>query len=110
MSLQQQADVAADPLFQGRVRMSATRAANAIVGEDWQTLNFSQAKANKRHQLGVTLLGGSQGSMQSLFTSVAAADGEVADNNLILDATIDTTVDAVWDDIAGVTFDENVPV
>lgn len=110
MSLQQQSDVAADPLFQGRVRMSTIRAANAIVGEDWQTASFSQAKADKRHQLGVTILGGSQGSMQSFFNSVAAIDGDVADQSTILDATIDTTVDSVWDDIAGVTFDENVPV
>ena len=110
MSLEQQSAVALDPLFQGRVRMSTTRAANSIVGEDWQTANFSQAKADKRHQLGVTILSGSQGTMQSFFTSVAAADGDVADQSSIPDATIDTTVDSVWDDIAGVTFDENVPV
>jgi len=107
MSLQQQADVAADPLFQGRVRMSTYRAADAVVGEDWVTAGYSQAKADKRHQLGVTILGGSKGAMQSFFNSVAAQIGDVADQSSIVDATIDTTVDAVWDDVAGVTFTEN---
>lgn len=107
MTLQQQADVSNDPLFQGRVQMSTYRAANAVVGEDWQTLGYSQAKADKRHQLGVTILGGSKGAMQSFFDSVAAAVGDVTDQSLITDATIDTTVDSVWDDIAGVTFAEN---
>ena len=110
MTLQQQADVSIDPLFQGRVRVSTYRAANAIVGEDWQTASFSQAKADKRHQLGVTILGGSKGSMQSFFDSVAADVGDVADQSTITDGAIDTSVDSVWDDIAGVTFEENVPV
>ena len=107
MSLQQQADVSADPLFQGRVRMSTYRAANSIVGEDWQTAGYSQAKANKRHQLGVTVLGGSKGALQSFYDSVAAQIGDVADQSSLTDGQIDTSVDSVWDDIAGVTFDEN---
>ena len=110
MSLQQQADVAVDPLFQGRCKSSTFRAANAIVGEDWQTLNYSQAKATKRHQLGVDVLGGSQGAMQSFYSSVAAQIGDVADQSTLTDGQIDTAVDSVWDDIAGVTFEENVPV
>ena len=110
MSLQQQADVAADPLFQGRVRMSTYRAADAVVGEDWQTAGYSQAKADKRHQLGVTILGGSKGAMQSFFNSVAAQIGDVADQSTLTDGAIDTSVDSVFDDIAGVTFEENVPV
>jgi hypothetical protein len=107
MTLQQQADVSEDPLFQGRVRLSTYRAANSIVGEDWQTAGFSQAKADKRHQLGVTILGGSKGAMQSFYDSVAADVGDVADQSTITDAAIDTSVDSVWDDIAGVTFEEN---
>lgn len=107
MSLQQQAAVSQDPLFQGRVKTSTFRAANAIVGEDWVTAGYSQAKADKRHQLGVTVLGGSQGAMQSFYSSVAAQVGDVADQSTIPDATIDTSVDSVWDDIAGVTFAEN---
>jgi hypothetical protein len=107
MSLQQQADVSADPLFQGRVKMSSYRAANAIAGEDWQALGYSQAKANKRHQLAVTVLSGSKGAIQSFYDSVAAQIGDVADQSTLTDAQIDTSVDSVWDDIAGVTFDEN---
>lgn len=110
MSLQQQADTAADPDFQARVKMSAFRAANAVVGEDWQTANFSQAKADKRHALGVQVLGGDRVILSSFYNSVGADVGDVADPSTILDATIDTSVDSVWDDIAGVTFDENVPV
>lgn len=107
MTLQQQADVSQDPLFQGRVQMSTYRAANSIVGEDWQAAGYSQAKATKRHQLGVTVLSGSKGVMQSFYLSCAAALGDVADQSTITDAAIDTEVDSVWDDIAGVTFDEN---
>jgi len=87
--------------------MSTYRAANSIVGEDWQTAGYSQAKANKRHQLGVTVLGGSKGALQSFYDSVAAQIGDVADQSSLTDGQIDTSVDSVWDDIAGVTFDEN---
>lgn len=107
MTLQQQYDVSQDPLFQGRVKMSVFRAANAIVGEDWQTLGYSEAKATKRHQLGVNVLSGSQGPLQSFYKSCAAALGDVADQSTITDGAIDTEVDSVWDDIAGVTFEEN---
>ena len=110
MTLQQQADVSQDPLFQGRVKASTYRAANAVVGEDWQLANYSQAKADKRHQLGVTVLSGSQGALLSFYSSVGADVGDVADQSTILDTAIDTSVDSVWDDIAGVTFEENVPV
>jgi hypothetical protein len=110
MSLDQQAAVSNDPLFQGRCQMSTYRAANAVAGEDWQTANYSQAKADKRHQLAVTILGGSKGAMQSFFDSVAAQIGDVADQSTLTDGQIDTAVDSVFDDIAGVTFEENVPV
>lgn len=107
MSLDQQAAVSQDPLFQGRARMSTYRAANSIVGEDWQTAGYSQAKADKRHQLGVTVLGGSKGAMQSFFDSVAAQIGDVADQSTLTDLQINNSVDSVWDDIAGVTYAEN---
>ena len=107
MSLQQQADVAADPLFQERVRMSTYRAANSIVGEDSVTLGFSTAKANKRHALGVDVLGGDRVLLSSFYNSVGADLGDVADQSTITDGAIDTSVDSVWDDIAGVTFAEN---
>lgn len=107
MSLQQQYDVSQDPTFQGRVKMSVFRAANSIVGEDWQTAGYSEAKADKRHQLGVSVLNGSKGALLSFYNSVAAALGDVADQSSIADASIDTEVDSVWDDIAGVTFEEN---
>jgi hypothetical protein len=87
--------------------MSVFRAANSIVGEDWQTAGFSEAKATKRHQLGVNVLGGSKGALISFYSSVAAALGDVADQSSITDGAIDTEVDSVWDDIAGVTFDED---
>jgi hypothetical protein len=107
MSLQQQSDVSKDVLFQGRVTMSTYRAANSIVGEDWQTLGYTEAKANKRHDLGVLVLSGSKSALTSFFNSVAADVGDVTDQSLIADATIDTSVDSVWDDIAGVTYAEN---
>jgi len=107
MSLQQQADVSQDSLFQGRVRMSTYRAANAIVGEDWHTAGYSEAKAKKRHDLGVLVLSGSKSALTSFYNAVAADVGDVDDQSTIVDATIDTSVDSVWDDIAGVTYDEN---
>lgn len=36
--------------------------------------------------------------------------GDVADQSTLTDGAIDTSVDSVFDDIAGVTFEENVPV
>lgn len=45
--------------------------------------------------------------MQSFYSSVAADVGDVADQSTITDGAIDTSVDSVWDDIAGVTFEEN---
>jgi hypothetical protein len=107
MSLDQQSAVSNDPLFQGRCQMSTYRAANAVAGEDWVTAGYSQAKATKRHQLAVTILGGSKGAMQSFYDSVAAQIGDVADQSSLTDGQIDTSVDSVFDDIAGVTFEEN---
>lgn len=107
MSLQQQADVSQDALFQGRVRMSTYRAANAIVGEDWHTAGYSEAKANKRHDLGVLVLSGSKSALTSFYNAVAADIGNVDDQATLTDMQIDTSVDSVWDDIAGVSYDDN---
>jgi hypothetical protein len=105
MSLQQQLNVSQDETFQGRVRMSVFRAANAIVGEN--PAGMSQAKASKRHTLGVTVLAGSQAVLAPFYNTVAADLGDVNDQSTITDAAIDVSVDAVWDDIAGVTFADN---
>ena len=107
MSLDQQLNTSEDPDFQGRTRMSTFRAANSIVGEDWQAAGYSEAKANKRHALGVKVLAGDRVVLTSFYNSVAADVGDVADPSTITDAAIDTSVDSVWDDIAGVTFEEN---
>jgi|GEM_PF-4401000 len=107
MSLQQQLNVSQDTTFQGRVRMSAFRAADAVVAEDRQTLGYGEAKATKRHLLGVTVLSGNHTILVSFYSSVAAQIGDVDDQADLTDVQIDTAVDAVWDDIAGVTYEEN---
>lgn len=106
MTLQQQADVSEDPLFQQRVRMSTFRAANSIVGEDPSVTGFSVEKTQKRHDLGVRVLSGDRVILTSFYNSVGADLGDVADQSSILDSAIDTSVDSAWDDIAGVKYGE----
>jgi hypothetical protein len=106
MSLQQIYDASLHPTFVQQVKAAVWKAAEAIVGEDWQTSGYSQAKATKRHTIGVEILRGNPQTMQS-FVNAVAADVEPADPSSVADNDIDTSVAAVWDDIAGVTYEEN---
>jgi len=106
MSLQQIADTILDGNYRKRVEAAVLKAAVSIVGEDWQTAGFSELKANKRHNLGVSVLNGDNGKIVAFIKTSASQIGEVADPSTILDATIDSSVSAIWDDIAGVKFGE----
>lgn len=106
MSLIQIFDTSGNATFRARVNAAMTKAAEAIVGEDWVTAGFSATKAKKRHAIGVqTLQNG--GSIITAFVNAVSADiGEVADPGSILDADIENSVSALWDDIAGVMHGE----
>lgn len=106
MSLIQIFDTSANATFRARVNAAMIKAAEAIVGEDWVTAGFTEAKAKKRHAIGVQVLNNG-GSIIGAFTNAVAADiGEVADPSAILDADIENSVSALWDDIAGVMHGE----
>jgi hypothetical protein len=105
MTLIQQADTSENADFQRRCRQSVFRAATEIVGEDPATTGFSADKTDKRHSLGVGVLSGSQ-NLACFYRAVATQVGDVADPSTIVDGDINTAVDAVWDDIAGVKYGE----
>lgn len=106
MTLAQIYDASVHPTFVQQVKASVWKAAESIVGEDWQTAGYSQAKATKRHTIGVEILRGNPQTMQS-FINAVAANLEPADPAGVSDANMDTAVASVWDDIAGVTYEEN---
>lgn len=106
MTLVQQDATAQDATFRGRVQQSVYRAATQIVGEDSSATGFSDSKTAKRHVLGVTVLSGQRRVLESFFRAVATQVGDVADPATIIDGDIDTMVDSVWDDIAGVKYSE----
>lgn len=105
MAYSQQIAIVADTTFRARVKQAVIKAAHAVVGED--TSSYSTAKATKRHDLGVVILAGNEMRISTFIYSVASLVGNEDDQVDILDATIDTTVSSVWDDIAGVTYAEN---
>jgi len=106
MSLQQISDTAGHQGFRIKVQAALYKAAVQVVGES--TAAMSVAKASKRHTLGCSILSG--GPLESFVRAVASQIGEVADPATILDATIESSISAVWDDMAGVTNTESQPV
>jgi hypothetical protein len=82
------------------------KAALQIVGEATGTM--SSAMFTKRHNLGCGVLNG--GYLDSFAKALASQIGEVADPSTILDATIESAISSVWDDVAGVTGTEAVPI
>lgn len=105
MTYTQQMAIVVDTTFRARVKQAVIKAAHAIVGED--TSSYSAAKAAKRHDLGVTILRGNDVVISSFIFSIASQVGDEDDQADISDGTLDTTVASVWDDIAGVSYDEN---
>lgn len=105
MTLDQINVTAADADFQAKVSAAVYKAAVAIIGED--PSGMSAGKAAKRHQLGTQVLQGRGNFMDSFVRTVASQIGEVASPSTIADLDIENSVSAVWDDIAGVTYDEN---
>lgn len=81
-------------------------AALSVVGEDGLTAANSQTKTDKRHATGKAILSG-DGRMLGVFVkAVAATIGDVADPRTLTDLQITGAVDDVWDDVAGVKFEE----
>lgn len=107
MTLDQISATARDDDFRARVKAAVYGAAVAIVGED--TSSMTPAKAQKRHRLGVAVLQNNVATHENFCWAVSTQVGEVAVPADIIDAAISSTVSAVWDDIAGVTYDESNP-
>lgn len=105
MSLLQIYNASVNITFINQAKAAVWDAALSIVGEDWQTAGFSEAKHVKRHAIGVEVLRGNQQTMQS-FINAVAANLEPTDPTSVLDANMNTAVASVWDDIAGVTYEE----
>lgn len=106
MSLLQISETSANFEFRNKVHAAMFVAALQIVGEASGTM--SPAMLTKRHNLGCAVLNG--GYLDSFAKALAGEIGEVADPATILDADIQSTISAVWDDIAGVTGAEAAPV
>ena len=102
MSLIDISNTIKDGYFVNRVEASMLKAAVAIVGEDGY--GVSASKTHKRHTLGVKVLSG--GFLIAFTKSIASQVGDVADPNTISDTSIDSATSAVWNDIAGIKFDE----
>lgn len=105
MTLNQINATANDAGFKARVKAAVYGASVAIVGED--TSSMSAGKAQKRHQLGVKVLQNNVATHENFCWAVATQVGETDVPADITDAAITSTVSAVWDDIAGVTYQEN---
>ena len=103
MSYAQQIAIVADTDFRSRVKQAVIKAAHSIVGE---SPSASSAKDTKRHELGLSVLRGNDIVTNGFIYSVATQVGDEDNQVDILDASLDTTVASVWDDIAGVTYSE----
>ena len=100
MTLLAQSVAASDPTFIPVVKMAATAAAIAIIGENQPS--FSSSHKNKRAQLAILVLN-SPSQIIERFTTALASQGLSAAST---DVAINSGVSSVWDAIAGVTFNE----
>ncbi len=100
MSLDEITNARTNSTFKARVESSVWKAALNIVGE---AATADPKIDQKRHDLGAKVLNRDVRVMEAFIRTVSAnaADG-VADSTTITDATIDTSVSSVWNDIAGV--------
>ncbi len=90
------------PEFPGRLSMSITKTALAVVGEAG-----SGAGHDKRHALGVAILN-DPGRYEGRFLRAIAAldDGSVLADNAAGDTALDSAVSSVFSDMAGVAAGE----
>lgn len=95
-----------DQEFIHQVESAMYAAALTVVGEDGVTATYSVAKTDKRHATGKAILSG-DGRMLGVFVkAVAASIGDVVDPKTLTDLQITNAVDDVWNDVAGVKFEE----
>jgi len=102
MTYAQQVQAGADAVTRSRIRQAVLSAALDIVGESQGA--SSNLVHEKRHKLGVMLLGGNDHKVDIIVDAVLTQVGDVEPPyaDTIIDSTIDTSVAAVWNDIAGV--------
>ena len=105
--------------FQKRIGSSIAKAAAAISGED--PAPYTQIWVDKRHKLATSVIN-SNGTYTKTFSINSAAqsglnsvitinvDGSLQYTGVgTLDADIDFTVISLWDDVAGVSYDDKQP-
>jgi hypothetical protein len=107
MSLEQIGTTAANGPFKAKVKAAVFKAAIAIVGEN--PAAYTTTRAAKRHNLGQRVLQDHASVLENFYYAVATQVGEVADPSSIADLDIDNAVSALWDDVAGVTYQEANP-
>lgn len=101
MSFQTQYALRNDSAFQEKVKMAVLKSALAVVGET-PADPANVAVDTKRHTLGLAALTeGADGSTSVRFINALAAVGTLSAAST--DADVEFTVNAVWNDLAGVT-------
>lgn len=99
MAYTEQAALAADTEFRDRVRVALATAAIQVMGED--TASFDAEQFGKRQALAYAVLQDAAGGPW-LEAFVWATVQNPAITGASLDSDIQFTVNAVWDDLAGV--------
>lgn len=96
-------NIATDPTFLNRVEALLIESVKDVVGEDTSGMNTS--KASKRHDHGTRVL--RDPSPWRDQYSIAVATNPSITSTSASDADIKFTINSVFDDFAGVTYDEN---